>query len=89
MSAFIVSEARAEVKMNTSAPMFLLHLDSQKAFDVVNHIILLDRLYDRGIQQTLWSIVNDIYTGLSSKVKWLDSLSDSFEIYQGDRQGGI
>ena len=90
MSALIISElARAEVKMNTSAPLFLVTLDSQKAFDVVNHIILLDKLYDIGIHPTLWNIVNDMYTGLTSKVKWLGVLSERFEINQGVRQSGI
>lgn len=30
-----------------------------------------------------------MYTGLTSKVKWLGELSDSFRILQGVRQGGI
>ena len=89
MSAFIISEARVEVKINTSAPLFLITLDSQKAFDVVNHIILLDKVYDMGIHPTLWNIVNDIYTGLTSEVKWLGGLSERFEINQGVRQGSI
>ena len=42
MSALIVSEARAEAKLNPCAPLFLMTMDSQKAFDVVNHTILLD-----------------------------------------------
>ena len=89
MSALITSEARAEVKTNTSAPLFLVTLDSQKAFDVVSHIILLDKLYDMGIHPTLWNIVNDMYTGLASKVKWLGGLSERLKINQGVRQGGI
>ena len=66
MSALIVSEARAEVKMNTFEPLFLVKLDSRKAFDVVNHIIMLDKLYECGVQPSLWSIVKDLYTGLTS-----------------------
>ena len=89
MSALIISEARAEVKMNNSAPLFVVTLDSQKAFDVVNHVILLDKLYDTGIHPTLWSIVNDMYSGLSSKVEWAGGVSESFAIPQGVRQGGI
>ena len=42
MSALIVSEARAEAKLNPCAPLFLMTLDSQKAFNVVNHTIILD-----------------------------------------------
>ena len=89
MSALIVSEARAEVKMNTFEPLFLVTLDSRKAFDVVNHIIMLDKLYECGVQPSLWSIVKDLYTGLTSKVKWMGKLSEHFNILQGVRQGGI
>ena len=89
MTALIVSEARAEVKMNTCEPLFLVTLDSRKAFDVVNHIILLDKLYECGVQPSSWSTVKDLYTGLTSKVKWLGELSEHFDIRQGVRQGGI
>ena len=89
MSALIVSEARAEARMDQSTPLFLMTLDSQKAFDVVNHIILLDNLYEAGIHPSLWTIVKDLYSGLSSKVKWMGDLSDSFSIQQGVWQGAI
>ena len=76
MSALIVSEARAEAKMDSCAPLFLMTLDSQKAFDVVNHVILLNNLYEAGIHPSLWTIVKDLYSGLSSKVKWMGDLSE-------------
>ena len=88
MSALIVSEARAEAKMN-SAPLFLVTLDSKKTFDVVHHVIMLDKLYEAGVHPSLWTIIKDMYTGLTSKVKWIGELSESFKIQQGVRQGGI
>ena len=66
MSALIVPEARAEVKLNSCTPLFLVTLDSRKAFDVVNHTIMLDKLFESGIHPTLWTIVKDLYTGLTS-----------------------
>jgi hypothetical protein len=32
---------------------------------------------------------NKLYTGLVSKVKWKGNTSNSFQIHQGVRQGGI
>ena len=55
MSALLVSEARAEAKLNSCKPLFLVTLDSLKAFDVVNHIIMLDKLYEAGIHPTLYN----------------------------------
>ena len=78
MSALIVSGARAEAKLNPSAPLFLMTLDSQKAFDIVNHTILLDKLYEAGVHPSLWSIVKDMYSGLTSKVKWMGELSEFY-----------
>ena len=85
MAALIVSESRAEVKMNSSAPLLLVTLDSRKAFDVVHNTILMDKLYESNIHPSLWTIVNDLYTGMTTKVKWLGELSQSFPINQGVR----
>ena len=62
MSALVVSAARAEAKINSCKPLFLVTLDSHKAFDVVNHKIMLDKLYEAGIHPSLWTIVKDMYT---------------------------
>ena len=82
ISALVVSEARRK-------PLFLVTLDSRKAFDVVNHKIMLDRLNEAGIHPSLWTILKDMYTGLASKVNWVGELSDSFKVQQGVKQGGI
>ena len=37
----------------------------------------------------LWSIVDRLYSKMSSKVKWQGECSESFAIHQGVRQGGI
>ncbi|CAC5356193.1 unnamed protein product [Mytilus coruscus] len=89
MASLIITEARAEVKLVTMEPLFLITVDSQKAFDVVDHIILLDALYDHTQNHPLWSIVKNLYSGLVSRVKWKGTISDSFNIHQGVRQGGI
>ncbi|CAC5392109.1 unnamed protein product [Mytilus coruscus] len=82
MASLIITEARAEVKLVTMEPLFLITVDSQKAFDLVDHIILLDALYDHTQNHPLWSIVKNLYSGLVSRVKWKGTISDSFNIHQ-------
>ena len=53
LSALLISESKAECKLLTADPLFLITVDSQKAFDVVNHIIMLDKMYETGVHPTL------------------------------------
>ena len=85
MASLLLTEAEADAKMRKRP----LYLATQKAFDVVDHTILLNKLYEEGINQKLWLIVRELYTGLSAKIKWKSDLSDSFGVFQGVRQGGI
>ncbi|MES9880886.1 MAG: reverse transcriptase family protein [Sedimenticola sp.] len=88
MASLIISEAKTEVDLNRST-LYLATLDSQKAFDVVDHLILMDKLYYQNIQPDLWLIIKNMYDGLTSRVKWVNELSSSFKIGQGVRQGGV
>ena len=67
----------------------LATLDAQKAFDVVHHTILLDRLAELDIPNNIWLIIIDLYSDISSRVKLLGDCSDSFAVSQGVRQGAI
>ena len=88
MSSLIITEAKADAK-RTKSTLFSATLDVQSAFDVVQHTILLDKLLDRNISQTYWLIIKELYNGLTTKVKWLGSFSESFTLKQGVRQGGV
>ncbi|CAC5387677.1 unnamed protein product [Mytilus coruscus] len=83
IAAFLVSECKSESKDVTLKPLYMIAVDSQTAFDVVSHIILLDKLYECGIHPKLWSIVKDLYKDMSSKIKWIGEINDKFPIQQG------
>jgi hypothetical protein len=46
-------------------------MDVQSAFDVVQHNILLDKLLDKQIHPILWTLIKDMYSGLTTRVEWL------------------
>ncbi|MES9904544.1 MAG: reverse transcriptase family protein [Sedimenticola sp.] len=88
MASLMVSEAVIDAK-NSKESLYMATLDSQKAFDVVHHQILLAKLYHQGIDSSMWPVIQSMYSDLSGKVKWSSEVSDSFKIHQGVRQGGI
>ena len=88
MAALLISEAKAEGCQNNDQ-LYLATIDAQKAFDVVHHTILLDRLAESGIPHDIWLIIKDLYSDISSKVRWLGDCSNRFPVNQGVRQGGI
>ena len=64
-------------------------LDVQKASDVVNHELLLRKLYLDGITGNDWLLVQDIYSDMTTSVKWESYLLAPFVICQGVCQGGV
>ena len=63
-------------------------MDTSKAFDVVSHTGMLNSLHEQDVRDSLWSMFNSLYTGITSIVKWNGELSDAFDEKQGIRQGG-
>ena len=87
-AALIVSESQNEAK-DLGEPLKLVTLDACKAFDVVWQDSLLRKIYNVGIQGSLWVCLKNLYRGAFSTVKWQGQVSEPFEIKQGVRQGGI
>ncbi|KAL5006138.1 hypothetical protein ScPMuIL_017296 [Solemya velum] len=87
-TAFLLSEAIAESK-DLGTKLYTTFLDASKAFDVVWHPSMLNKLYDLGVTGKLWNLYHDLYDGLSSRVKSSGLLSRSIPEQQGVRQGGI
>jgi hypothetical protein len=86
-TAFIMSEAIAEAT-DQKTPLYIAMMDASKAFDVVWHTSLFNKLHDQGVQGDLWLLLADMYNGMSSKVKWQGQLSRAITEGQGLKQGG-
>ena len=55
-AALILSECIADAK-NSKKPLIVAMLDAQKAFDVLDHDLLLQRLYFGGIHGADWLLL--------------------------------
>ncbi|CAC5415200.1 unnamed protein product [Mytilus coruscus] len=88
LSSLLISEARYENKKATES-FFISLLDVHSAFDVVQHVILMDKALDKNIHPMFLKILTELYDRLSSKVKWIDGLSEPFKIKQRVRQGAL
>ena len=85
MASLLVNKTKAESQDNKTH-IYVATLDNQKAFALVHHAILLDKLFQASIHDTSWLVIKDLYQDISSRVKLLDGLNDSFSINQGVRQ---
>ena len=64
-------------------------LDASKAFDLVNHDILFHKLSVRGLPPPVIRFLSSWYCSQQMKVCWDHSLSESFHVSYGVRQGGV
>ena len=76
-------------KLDKSKPIAITFLDIAKAFDTVNHSILLDKLYNYGIRGNAIKLITDYLSNRKQKVK-IDQVESSYEtITTGVPQGTI
>ena len=67
----------------------LCTIDISKAFDKVNHYILLSKLMKRGLPKSLIELLHMWFGKSTFVVKWLGQYSSKFAVLCGVRQGGV
>lgn len=87
LCALMLTEAIAESR-DLKTPLFMSFMDSSKAFDMVNHTVMLNALHDLGIDPHLWQLYKDMYSKVTSRVRIDGKLSREFREERGIRQGG-
>ena len=63
--------------------------DLQKAFDSVEYPVLLEKLYDVGVNGKMWRLLKSWYKGGSCQVKVDGKVSDRFMMERGEKQGSV
>ena len=69
--------------------MFVCFMDASKAFDRINHSLLIRKLFNRNIPFYLIRLIHVWYNSQSICVKWGAALSNFFTVSNGIRQGSI
>ena len=78
-----------EYYRSLSSPVYAAFMDASKAFDKVNHYHLLGKLLKRDIPTIIVRLLYFWYKHQLFMVRWGNMMSDSFNVSNGVRQGGI
>ena len=69
--------------------VFVLMLDASKAFDRVRYYKLFNELLKRNISPVILSILIYMYMYQTLRVQWCQTLTSSFKVCNGVKQGGV
>ena len=69
--------------------IFMCLYDLQKAFDSVEYPILLQRLFDVGVNGKCWRLIRSFYKNTTCRVRVGEGLSTSYVLERGVKQGSI
>ena len=94
MASLLLTGAEADAHIRKRS-LYLATLDTQKASDVIDHTILLNKLYEEGVDQNLTEALayctRNIHWSYSEKlkIKWKSDMSNNFGMFHGVKQSGI
>ena len=86
--ALIITEAQNEA-VDLREDLHLVTLDAAKAFDVVWQDSLMRKIYNAGVDGSLWLTTANLCRDAETSVKWSSHVSEPFKVQQGVRQGGV
>ena len=71
------------------SPVYMCMLDSSKAFDKVNLLLLFNKLRLKGMCPLLLRFIKNMYIGQNIRVKWNDCISHVYPVSNGVKQGSV
>ena len=72
---------------NNKGPLYVCFVDFKKAFDSVDHKLLLEQLVTYGVKGNFSKVISSLYEQVKSCVRGNNSLTDIFPCNRGVRQG--
>ena len=75
--------------LSNESPVYGCFLELSKAFNLVDHNLLFRRLLDRSLPLPIVHLLMAWYREQNMRVRWNQTLSDSFSVTNGVRQGGV
>ena len=88
MCTWLVVE-NASYFLRNNSEVFTCFMDMKKAFDMVKHNLLFNKLIERNVPPIFIRLLIVMYLSQKAKVKWEGSLSNSFSITNGVKQGAV
>ncbi|CAK1579855.1 unnamed protein product [Parnassius mnemosyne] len=88
-SAILSLKHTVQYYTDRRTPVYACFLDLSKAFDLVSYDVLWRKMEDRGIPAEIINIFRYWYANQTNHVKWSNSLSESYRLECGVRQGGL
>ena len=75
--------------VRNESELFTCAMDMSKAFDKVKHSLLFEKLLIKGLPEIYIRLLLIMYKKQVANVRWNSSLSQSFIIYNGVKQGAV
>ena len=85
----MVNETVQYYTENGGKLVYVLLLDASKTFDKVAYSVLFNKLLDCSMCPRITKLLHHMYTNKSCYVKWGNEHSDSFNVSNGVKQGGV
>ena len=73
----------------TCPKVYACLIDASKAFDLVDHRILFDKLLERGTPKPVVFLLLRWYKSQQLCIRWMGRSSEHFKVTNGVRQGGV
>ena len=89
MDAIFATQETLTNQLRDGGQPYLCLFDIEKAFDSVELPILLQHLFNTGINGKFWRLIKNWYTGSTSRVRVNNEISEPFIVARGVKQGSV